>query len=541
MRPLLPALLLLCAPASAATLSSMTPIPGHAAGSFGPSEDFGPLAGGAAWSADGGTVWTLDTTRELKRWRVADGTLLRGQRLAAPARLPDERPDFPSTRLTLSGAANASGLPITARGYRNQTEVTLGYRLNTGSGAETLDEACPPSLSSGLTCTPGGAAQAWVEGGEVRWQRGAGGVARLPLPADSALQQVRGELPFGLSLSPDGGRLALLLLESKDVASGSKGTLLTWTLDAQGAAQLTRTPLSGPLLHPGAHLNWVGGRVLVASNVYNTGDEFGSGGSQQGQRLMLVKPGEGVVWALDAAAGLRGADPSPDGSLFVTVRDGSVPELRRVSDGRFVRSLGAAVRDAVPLGGGRTLLAVQDGAGLGRIVRHAPGRLDTLYRGPQVPQHLAATRDGARIATAGGDDVRTLRLLDASGRVLREWRADGRVLALAFSPDGQVLSTRILENYLLNGVPNVREAVQAWRVTDGTAYPLPTGAQFPVSQVIIRQEEGRQNGNYRSRYWITERATGRTLWQTPWHSAWFGALASPGENGWPRAATHRLR
>ncbi|WP_261664634.1 hypothetical protein [Deinococcus sp. Marseille-Q6407] len=153
-------------------MNAVTPIPGHAAGSFGLSESFGPLADGAAWSADGRTVWTLDTTRELKRWRAADGALLAGQRLSPPAALPDERRDFPSAGLTLGGTANAYGLSLTARGIRNDKQVLLNYRLNTGSGQETRQPGCPPGMFSGQTCTPDGAVRAWVEDGKVQWQRG---------------------------------------------------------------------------------------------------------------------------------------------------------------------------------------------------------------------------------------------------------------------------------------------------------------------------------------------------------------------------------
>ncbi|MDO4264444.1 MAG: WD40 repeat domain-containing protein [Deinococcus sp.] len=510
MRLLLTALLLTSPAATAATLNAVTPIPGHAADSFGLSENMGPLAGGAAWSADSSTVWTLDTTRELKRWRISDGALLRGQRLRPPAALPDKRPDFPNARLTLSGVATASGLPITARGYRGSEPVELTYRLNTGTGQETQQPDCPPSMTGSGVCTPDGSARAWAAGGELQWQRGEQ-VERLRLPAGLSLKPEGGPPSFSLGLSPDGGRLALLLLSGKDSYSGGKGTLLTWQWNAGGAVQAPQQALLGDvLLHPGAQLGWVGERVLLASNVYNTG----SGGSRLGQLLSLVTPGQGPVWSLGADANLRGAFPSPDGRLFVTVRGGSVPEVRRVADGGFVRSLGAAVRDAVPLSGGRTLLAVQDGAGFGRIVRHGPGRLETLYRGPKVPEHLAANADGSRIAAVSGDDGRTLRLLDASGRVLREWRARERVSDLAFSPDGLVLSAAL-------GWGS-DDGVQAWRVADGTAYPLPQGTRFPVSQVVVRPQ-GRQKGPLVA----AERGTDAVLWKLPEKASVRYAVPSP--------------
>ncbi|ADY26970.1 hypothetical protein Deipr_1838 [Deinococcus proteolyticus MRP] len=521
---LTPLLVLASSAASAATLNAVTPIPGHAAGSFGLSENMGPLAGGVAWSADSSTVWTLDTTRELRRWRVSDGTLLRGQRLRPPAALPDKRPDFPNARLTLSGAATASGLPITARGYRGSEPVQLTYRLNTGNGQETRQPDCPPSMTGSGACALDGSSRAWGQDSELQWQRG-GRVERLRLPAGLSLKPDSGPPSFSLGLSPDGGRLALLLLSGKDSYSSGKGTLLTWEWNAGGAAQAPKqTRLGEVLLHPGAQLSWVGERVLLASNVYNTGDNYGSGGSRVGQLLALVTPGKGPVWTLNAGANLRGAFPSPDGRLFVTVREGSVPEVRRVADGSFVRSLGAAVQDAVPLSGGRTLLAVQDGAGFGRIVRHEPGRLTTLYRGPKVPEHLAATPDGSRIAASSGS---TLRLHDKDGEVRRQWQAGGDVRALALSPDGLILSAQISEEYKINGVPNGREVVRAWRVADGTAYPLPQGTRFPVSQVVIRQEEGRKDGSYRRRHVVTERGKGTVLWQTPSNGSGLYSLPSP--------------
>ena len=511
---LTPLLVLASSAASAATLNAVTPIPGHAAGSFGLSENMGPLAGGVAWSADSSTVWTLDTTRELRRWRVSDGTLLRGQRLRPPAALPDKRPDFPNARLTLSGAATASGLPITARGYRGSEPVQLTYRLNTGNGQETRQPDCPPSMTGSGACALDGSSRAWGQDSELQWQRG-GRVERLRLPAGLSLKPDSGPPSFSLGLSPDGGRLALLLLSGKDSSSSGKGTLLTWEWNAGGAAQAPKqTRLGEVLLHPGAQLSWVGERVLLASNVYNTGDNYGSGGSRVGQLLALVTPGKGPVWTLNAGANLRGAFPSPDGRLFVTVREGSVPEVRRVADGSFVRSLGAAVQDAVPLSGGRTLLAVQDGAGFGRIVQHKPGRLTTLYRGPKVPEHLAANADGSRIAAVSGDDGRTLRLLDASGRVLREWQARERVSDLAFSPDGLGLSAAL-------GWGS-DDGVQAWRVADGTAYPLPQGTRFPVSQVVIRPENGQKGPLV-----AAERGTDTVLWKLPEKASVRYAVPSP--------------
>lgn len=512
MRLLLPILLLLSSAASAISLTSTTPIPGHAAGSFGLSDEpFGQLSGGTAWSADGSLIYTLDTTRELKVWRASDGALQRGQRLTAPAFAPDEQADFPSTELNLSGTADAQGLPLTARSWKTGTPSLWRYRLDTGSGRATKDAVCPADLTIGLGCA--GGARVWQEGRTIRWQRG-GETRTLTLP--TGLQTKTLEFS-SMALSPDGQRLALLALDGDEVRIfGGAGVLLTWEW---GAAQPTQTRLGGSNLMAGSTLHWAGEDVLLGSNVYRFGNVYGD---SSGQRLMLVAPGRGAVWELDESAELRGVYPSPDGTQFVAVRSGSVPEVRRVDDGRFVRALGAAVLDAEPLAGGKALLAVQDGGGFGRIVRHRPGELATLYRG-QAKQ-VASNRDGSRFASSAG---RKLRLHDIGGKVLREWQTEGPVLDLAFSPDGAVLSARIITTYQVQGVENWREETRAWRVADGTVYPLPAGTEFPVSSVLLIKEDGRTDGNYRERRVVREQGSGRELWTTPAHSTHLGALASP--------------
>lgn len=510
MRPFLTALLLLFPAASAATLTQTTPIPGHAGGSFGTSDEpNGPLTGGAAWSADSQTVFTLDTTRELKRWRASDGRLLRGQRLSAPAALPDTQDGFPTTGLNLSGVADAYGLPLTARGYRGDQQVALHYRLNTGSGQVTPQPDCPPSLQTGLTCTLDGTARVWISGGELQWQRG-GQTQSISLPVDLALSQSSPSAPFALALSSDGRRAALLALRGEETVFGGQGVLLSWTLDASGQVQTRQTELSGPKLFSGATLYWVGERLLLASNVFNTGDEYGSGGAKRGQQLSLVAPGDGPVWTLNDGVGLRGVYPSPDGQRFVSIQDGSVPEVRRVSDGGFVRSLGEAVLDTAPLSGGRTLMAVQGGGGSGRVALHQPGRLTTLFRGRA--NVVAASHDGSRFVTADG---KVLRLHDSAGKVLRAWQAEERVSKLAFSPDGRVLSAQLGWDW--------EDSVQAWRVADGTAYALPPGTWFPVSDVLIRRQE-------REGVVVQDRSADTALWTTPKQNTG-GLYALPSPDG----------
>ncbi|UQN08203.1 WD40 repeat domain-containing protein [Deinococcus sp. QL22] len=509
---LLPAVLTALLPfASATSILSTTPIPGHAAGSFGRGDaPFGELTGGAAWSADSRTVFTLDTTRLLYRWQVG------GQRLGTQLVKPPVILTNPG--LNLSGAANAAGLPVLARGEQRNQPVTLAYRLKLETGQLTAQPGCsrPLRTMTRVACTLDVQTRIWLEGGELQWQRG-DQVERFPLPAGLSLNPDGGRPSTALALSDDGQRVALLALRGeKDVSIfGGQGRLLTWTRNGTGQVKAQQVTLTGPPLYAGATLDWVDGRVLVASNVYNAGNEYGSGGALFGQQLALYPPGAPPVWRLGPQVGLRGAFPSPDGQLFVTIRDGSVPEVRRIKDGAYVRSLGEAVLDTAPLSGGRVLLAVQGGAGTGRVALHQPGSLKTLYRGRA--DLVAASTDGQRFASAFGQ---TLRLHSSSGQVLRAWQAAGRVQRLAFSPDGQVLS---VEQDVFNG-PTL---TSAWRM-DGSPFPLPAGTQFPVTSVLL-VKESRKDGpqsNYRECWTVAER-TGHTLWQTPWHSSRIAGLPSP--------------
>ncbi|UQN10555.1 hypothetical protein [Deinococcus sp. QL22] len=509
---LIPTLLtaLLLPSASGLSTLSTTPIPGHAAGSFGRGDGpFGELAGGAAWSTDSLTVFTLDTTRLLKRWQVADGRLQGTQPVRVPSALTNPG-------LNLSGAANAAGLPVLARGEQGNQLATLAYRLKLETGQLTAQPGCSSTLRTRMACTLDAQTRVWVEGGALQWQRG-NQVEQFPLPTGLSLNPDGGRSSTALALSDDGQRAALLALRGeRDVSIfGGQGLLLTWTRNEAGQVKAQQVTLTGPPLYAGATLDWVGGHVLVASNVFNAGNEYGSGGALFGQQLALYSPGAPPVWSLGPLVGLRGAFPSPDGQLFVTIRDGSVPEVRQIKDGTYVRSLGEAVLDTAPLSGGRALLAVQGGAGAGRIALHQPGSLKTLYRGRA--DLVAASTDGQRFASAFG---RTLRLHSSSGQVLHAWQAAGRIQRLAFSPDGQVLS---VEQDVFNG-PTL---TSAWRM-DGSVFPLPAGTQFPVTSVLLVKED-RKDGpqsNYRERWTVAER-TGNPLWQTPWHSSRIAALPSP--------------
>ncbi|PTA69264.1 hypothetical protein [Deinococcus arcticus] len=492
MRTLL-TVLLLSSPAAAASLSASFTVPGHALGSFGqPESATEEPGGGAAWSADGAQVYTLDTTRMLRRWRLGDGALLDQRRLPAPAALPDAGP-LPTTALHLNGL-QAGALRLEARGFRNTQPAALHYALNLRTGATAPQQGCLSSRRALQVCAGGTVLRA--EGGTLTWTT-AGATRTRALPG-GRLQAV--------ALNPGGTQAALLLTEPQaDWGTHGRAALLLW-----GAGGLRRVALGPVLSGTPARLNWTPAGWLLAAPVHDPR----TGGVQAGEWLSLHRPDGVRRWQLAPGAGLRGIWPSPGGQHFVTLRAGSVPEVRRTGDGALVRGLGEAVVAAVPLAGQRALLALRQGGGAGRVARLEGGRLHTLSR--QGAAALAAHPDGQRFAAASGTEVRLHR---ARGEVVRRWTAPAPVAELAFTPDGQALSAWIQNE--------AGGEVRAWRL-DGTPLPLPAGALFPLSSVALTRtgDQGGPQATHRERLSAQEPG-GRALWITPWRR---GSLAA-----WPSA------
>ncbi|MBZ9711747.1 hypothetical protein [Deinococcus multiflagellatus] len=490
MRTLL-TVLLLSAPAAAASLSSSFTVPGHALGSFGqPESATEELGGGAAWSADGAQVYTLDTTRVLNHWRVGDGALLGTRRLAPPAALPDAGP-WPTTALRLNGTQGGA-LQLEARSFRQGQPAALSYTLKLQGGASAPPPPCPSSRRVLQVCA--GAATLRAEGRTLTWT--AGGVTRTrTLPAPGRV--------LALALNAGGTQAAVLVVEPQtDWGLHGRAALLLWAGDS-----LRRLSLGPVLSGTPARLNWTPAGWLLAAPLHD--DQ--TGGVQPGEWLSLHRPDGERRWQLSPDLGLRGLWPSPDGQRFVTIRGGSVPEVRRTVDGTLVLGLGEAVAAAVPLAGQRALLALQGGGGAGRVARLQQGSLRTLS--PLGATALAAHPDGGRFAAAQGPDVR---LHGPRGEVLRRWKASAPVVALAFTPDGQALSAWTQSE--------ARGEVRAWRL-NGTPLPLPAGTVFPLSSVLLTRtaDQGGPQATHRERL-SAQQPGGPVLWQTPWRrgslSAW---------------------
>ncbi|GAA5513914.1 hypothetical protein Dcar01_02663 [Deinococcus carri] len=490
MRLLLTSLLLALPVASAAGLTGTLTVQGHAAGSFGHLSlpEWGP-AGGAAWTPDSREVYTLDTTGELRRWQVATGKPLGRQVLPVPG----EVGDAPALRLL---GMSGEFLELEVRGWRKDRPVRLRSILNPRSGKTFPNDPCPTSRLSLQVCTPAGQIRARVEGQDlVRVE--AGRATRLPLPA--------GMKPVALALNDNGERLALLAITPEDTY-GLHGTaaLFVWQGEQRRRISLGQTLLEGT----SPTLAWVGNAsagygLLLAVNAYNGQ----TGGLRDGQLLALYHEDGRQVWGLSPQVGLRGAWPSPDGQAFVTLRRGSVPEVRRLTDGGFLRGLGEAVTASVPLRGGRALVALARGGGAGRVAVLSGRGLQTVS--PIAAATLAAWGE-QRFASAQDNLVR---VHDFGGRVLGQWNASGNVRQLAFSPDGAVVSAQVWNPR------NGQE--QAWSVK-GQPLRLPADAAFPVSRVLLREASGRDSVNdfYRERLIATSPA-GKVLWQTGWRSGGF--------------------
>lgn len=493
MRLLLTALLLALPSATATRLTDTFTIQGHAAGTFGrlSMPEWAPV-GGAAWSPDSREVYTLDTTGELRRWQAATGAALGRQVVPVLGEVGD------APTLSLRGMTGEF-LNLEARGWRQNRSVRLGYTFSPRSRKTFRSDPCPTSSLSLQVCTQGSQVRARVEGQDlVRIEMGK--TTRFPLP--------KGVKPVALALSDNGERLALLAITPKD-SYGLHGTATLFLRERE-----TWRPVAlGQLLLEGtsSSLTWVGNGLegyglLMAVNAYDRQ----TGGLRDGQFLALYREDGVRVWDLSPQVGLRGAWPSPDGRAFVTFRQGSVPEVRRLSDGGFLRRLGEAVTDAVPLNGQRALVALQRGGGLGRVALLDGKGLRTVS--PLNVDALAVWREDRFVSA----QANLVRLHDFRGRVLRQWNAAGNVQRLAFSPDGAVVSAQVWNP------GNGQEQVQAW-TAGGQPLQLPVGTTFPVTRVLltVADDKNGPDQGYRERLSAIS-LSGKSLWKTEWRRGGFG-------------------
>lgn len=472
--PLFLTVFLTLASASAAKLTSSQTIAGHSLNSFGyPGSEMGKQTGGVAWSADSLRVYTLDTTGRLLTWDAQTGKLLAQRQQQAPGGQAKDR-----VLLTLSGWQGEQ-LRLQAKSYNGAKEVVQDFTADAATGKATLLKEYPA---------------------ESRIVRLSGDKIVRQLGADKAVVTVPAGLKVGaVALGQDGNVAALAVKQSDQYAQDGPASLLLWDGKILKTVSLgaTRMNLDGSRL-VGTPKGW-----LLAMSIQDTQ----TGGTRgDGQRIGLYTSSGERVWDNPVKSGLSGVWVSPDGQSFLAIRDGSVPELRRLSDGAFIRGLGEAVVAAAPVRQGQALLALNSGGGKGRIALSTPAGLKTLS--DLKADSLAVNNDATRFLSSTGN---TIRLHDFSGKVLQTVNAGGEVRFLAFTGDNRSFSAAVVLKPQDYGNP----ATAAWTLA-GQPLKLPKDAVFPLTSPVITLTQDQNGSQQTHRERLTAWQNGKSVWQSAW-------------------------
>ncbi|MPY68017.1 hypothetical protein F8S09_15265 [Deinococcus sp. SDU3-2] len=475
-------------------------IDGHAAGTFDTLNSPAGFAGGLAWGPDG-TAYTLDGTRLLYRWNAQTGRPLSRQVLTLPSSLPGAKADY-GPRLLLDGyradGGALTGPFIRVRGYKKGTPYQTAYTLR-ADGRAVLGDICASSQKHlvgcsqwyGVTVLPAQKGRA-----TLRLSGREGPVSDITLPAGQVLD---------VEPSPDGTRVAALrTVEKRDYDPNAALYLDVATRDGK---VLSRQVLGsfGVRRDGEPQVRWVDtGRLLTATP--RTTSPYSPSGHQVN---LWSLSGQGPRWTVGSGE-LRDAVPSPDGTLFLTVRDGSVPEVRRVSDGAFVRPLGTPVTASVPLPGGSALVALDTGDGQGELRVVRPGGQGRRLGGPGLEgvTRLVVSPDGQFIAAARSESVA---VLDRAGRTLHTFALPENVYwtELGFS------GPRTLFARLENGGDDWQG--RTWDAVTGRLLSQEINAR-PVGTIQLRTEvRQRPDGGSQSRLSVADQRD-RVVWQEAWRS-----------------------
>ena len=471
--------------ASAAKLTSSQTLPGHSMGSFGsPGSEVGNPTGGVAWSADSRHVYALDTTGRLLTWDAQTGKRLGEWNPQVPGGTKVET--FPPA-LVLSGLENGL-LRIRATQYVKEKSVTQGFTLDPVTGKTVLLKACSANQSDLATCPP-----------ESRTVRLSGDKIVRQLGTEKAIVTVPAGLKVGaVALGQDGSVAALAVKQSDQYAYDGPASLLLWDGKILKTASLGQRRMS---LQEG-RLAWTDKGWLIAMSMQDTQ----TGGIRtDGQMLGLYTLTGERVWDTSPPTGLSQVWPSPDGQFFISIRDSSVPEVRRVADGAFIRGLGEAVVAAVPVKSGQALVALNSGGGKGRIALSTPTGLKTLS--DLKVDVLAVNNDATRFLSSTG---RTIHLHDFSGKVLQTVQAGGEVRALAFTGDNRSFSAAVVA-----GQDYGNSVTAAWTLS-GQPLKLPKEAVFPLTSPVITLSQDQNGPQQTHRERLTAWQSGKSLWQSAW-------------------------
>lgn len=489
------------APALTLVSNGTARIDGHAAGTFATLSDPSGFAGGLAWGPDG-TAYTLDGARVLYRWSAQTGQPVSRTVLAPPSSLPNASANF-GPRLRLEGyRADGGALKgpfIRVQGYAAGQPYQTAYTLR-ADGRAVLGDVCPRAAGRSGGCAGGysvtvlpqqkGRATLRLEGRE-------GPKSEITLPAGRVLD---------VEPSPDGARVAALRSVSKREYDPTAPLFLD--VATRDGKVVSRQVLGSFGVEPSGEpqVRWVDATRVLTATPRATSSTY----SPSGQQVSLWGlSGQSPRWTVGAGE-LRDAVPSPDGTLFLTVRGGSVPELHRVSDGAFVRSLGAAVTASVPRPEGDVLLALDTGNGQGELRTVRPGGQGQRLGGQGLEgvTGLAVSPDGGFIAAAHPGSVA---VLDRAGRTLHtlalppeSYRVD-----LAFNGPGTVFA-RMEDGGSSEGWRSLTWDAVSGRVLDQTANTRPVGALR--LQTAVRRLPG---GAFQSRLGALG-PVGQMLWQEAW-------------------------
>ncbi|WP_339097771.1 hypothetical protein ACINK0_15010 [Deinococcus sp. VB343] len=468
--------------ASAARLTASQTVPGHSAGSFGsPGSEVGDPSGGVAWSADGQRVYTLDTTGRLLTWEAQTGKLLAQRQQQAPVGQGKGL-----VLLTLNGW-QSDRLRLQARSFNGEKEVNQDFTADPVTGKTTLLKGCSAGQTGAKDCP------------QTKTVRLSGDKIVRQLGTEKATVTVPAGLKVGaVALGQDGSVAALAVKQPDKYTYDGPAYLLLWDGETLKSVSLGTRLMS---LQEG-QLAWTAQGWLFSMSMH---DMQTGGIRSDGQMVALYTVSGKRVWDTSPQVGLRGVWPSPDGQTFLSIRDGSLPEVRRLSDGAFVRGLGEAVVAAVPVRQGQALLALNSGGGKGRIALSGPSGLKTLS--DLNVDSLAVNNDATRFLSSTGN---TIRLHDFSGKVLQTVQAKGEVRALAFTGDNQSFSAAVVlgQDY---GSP----VTAAWTLAGGSL-KLPKDGVFPLTSPVITRSQD-QNGPQQShRERLTAWQNGKSLWQSAW-------------------------
>ncbi|MDL2345046.1 hypothetical protein QOL99_12915 [Deinococcus sp. MIMF12] len=417
--------------------------------------------------------------------------------------MPDAKADF-GPRLRLEGyradGGALTGPFIRVQGYKRGTTYQTAYTLR-ADGRAVLGDLCAASATRVVGCASGSRATVLpAQSGRatVRLEGRGGPVSDLLLPAGRVLD---------VEPSPDGTRVAVLrTVEQREYDPAAPLYLDVATRDGK---VLSRQVLGsfGVRRDGEPQVRWVDeGRLLTA-----TPRTPSLTSSPSGHQVSLWSlSGQGPRWTVGAGE-LRDAVPSPDGTRFLTVRAGSVPEVRRVSDGAFVRALGAAVTASVPLPGGSALVALDTGNGQGELRAVRPGSQGRRLGGPGLEgvAELAVSPDGTFLAAARPGSIA---VLDRAGRSLHTLALPGNLYwtELAF-PGAKTLFVRLEDGGVSGGQS------RTWDAATGRLLSQEANTR-PVGKVWLRAETRRlPSGVFQSRLGATG-LSGKTLWQEAWRS-----------------------